>query len=75
MPGVGKPCALSFHRHGEFRLPIAPPFRTLHQRYPVKSIEEALGEGIVTGHPSMPEFSFDSGQVNDFIGFLKSLEQ
>src|ERR1700712_1234416 len=56
-------------------LAIAPPFRTLHQRYPVESLEEALGEGITTGHPSMPEFRLDPGQVGDFIGFLKSLEQ
>jgi cytochrome c len=56
-------------------LAIAPPFRTLHERYPVESLEEALGEGIVTGHPSMPEFKLDSGQVGDFISFLKSLEQ
>ena len=56
-------------------LAIAPPFRTLHQRYPVESLEEALGEGITTGHPSMPEFELDPGQVGDFISFLKSLEQ
>src|ERR1700710_1403573 len=55
-------------------LAIAPPFRTLHERYPVESLEEALGEGITTGHPSMPEFRLDPGQVGDFIGFLKSLE-
>ena len=56
-------------------LAIAPPFRTLHERYPVESLEEALGEGITTGHPSMPEFKLDPGQVGDFISFLKSLEQ
>ena len=56
-------------------LAIAPPFRTLHLRYPVESLEEALGEGIVTGHPSMPEFRLDPGQVSDFIVFLKSLEE
>jgi cytochrome c len=55
-------------------LAIAPPFRTLHERYWVESLEEALGEGIVTGHPSMPEFRVDPGQVGDFISFLKSLE-
>jgi cytochrome c len=55
-------------------LAIAPPFRTLHQRYPVEQLEEALGEGITTGHPSMPEFKLDPGQVGDFIAFLKSLE-
>ena len=56
-------------------LAIAPPFRTLHERYPVESLEEALGEGITTGHPNMPEFRLDPGQVGDFISFLKSLEQ
>jgi mono/diheme cytochrome c family protein len=55
-------------------LAIAPPFRTLHERYPVEFLEEALGEGITTGHPSMPEFRLDPGQVSDFISFLKSLE-
>ena len=55
-------------------LRIAPPFRTLHERYPVETLQEALAEGIVTGHPNMPEFSFDADQVGDFIAFLKSLE-
>jgi cytochrome c len=55
-------------------LAIAPPFRTLHKRYPVESLEEALAEGIMTGHPSMPEFKLDPGQIGDLILFLKSLE-
>jgi mono/diheme cytochrome c family protein len=56
-------------------LAIAPPFRVLHERYPVETLEEALGEGIVTGHPSMPEFKLDPDQVGDFIAYLKSLER
>ncbi|HZP78859.1 MAG TPA: cytochrome c [Pseudolabrys sp.] len=56
-------------------LKLAPPFRTLHLRYPVETLEEALGEGIVTGHPNMPEFRFEPDQVGDFIAFLKSLER
>jgi cytochrome c len=55
-------------------LAIAPPFRNLHERYPVESLEEALAEGIMTGHPSMPEFRLDPGQIGDLIAFLKSLE-
>ena len=55
-------------------LSIAPPFRTLHERYPVDTLQEALAEGIVTGHPSMPEFRFDADQVGDFIAYLKALE-
>jgi len=53
----------------------APAFRTLGQRYPVESLEEALGEGIMTGHPEMPEFSFDADQVGAIIAYLKSIQQ
>jgi len=56
-------------------LAIAPPFRTLHLRYPVEQLEEPLAEGIVTAHPTMPEFKFDPGQVGDIIAYLKSLER
>jgi len=62
-------------RIGASPLPIAPPFRTLHERYPVDDLEEPLAEGIVTGHPTMPEFRFDPGQVGDIIAYLKSLER
>ncbi|MGE3989664.1 c-type cytochrome [Pseudorhodoplanes sp.] len=55
-------------------LAIAPPFRDLHKKYPVESLEESLAEGIVTGHPAMPEFRFDTGQVRDFIAFLNTLK-
>lgn len=56
-------------------LAIAPPFRTLHKKYPVENLEEALAEGISTGHPTMPEFRFDAGQASDLISFLKTLER
>ncbi len=56
-------------------LKVAPPFRTLHERYPVDSLQESLAEGIVTGHPAMPEFQLDPGQVADVIAYLKSLER
>jgi cytochrome c len=55
-------------------LAIAPPFRELHKRYPVESLEEAFAEGISTGHPTMPEFRFEPDQIANLIAFLKSLE-
>lgn len=55
-------------------LSMAPPFRTLHERYPVDNLQEALAEGIATGHPSMPEFRFDGDQIGDFLSYLKTLE-
>lgn len=53
----------------------APAFRTLGSRYPIESLEEALGEGIMSGHPDMPEFSFDADQVGAIIAYLKSIQQ
>src|SRR5262245_14775486 len=55
----------------ESPLKIAPPFRTLHRKYPVENLEEALAEGIVTGHPTMPEFQLDPDQIGDVISYLK----
>jgi cytochrome c len=64
----------SVDRVGPSPLAVAPPFRRLHERYPVETLQESLAEGIVTGHPSMPEFQLDPGQVGDVIAYLKSLE-
>ena len=61
-------------RVGESPLRPAPPFRELHKRYPVENLAEAFAEGIVTGHPSMPEFRLDPAQINDLLAYLKSLE-
>ena len=55
-------------------LKIAPPFRTLHNRYPVETLGEALAEGIYTGHPTMPAFQLDPDQIGDLLAYLKTLE-
>jgi len=62
-------------RFGASPLAIAPPFRVLHENYPVENLAEALAEGIVVGHPSMPQFQLDPGQIDDVIAYLKSLER
>jgi mono/diheme cytochrome c family protein len=56
------------------RDPKAPPLRTLSKRYPVEALEEALGEGVISGHPDMPEFEFDSDDVGAIIAYLKSIQ-
>ena len=53
----------------------AVPFRTLGERYPVESLEEALGEGLMSGHPDMPEYKFDADDVGAIIAYLKSIQQ
>ena len=60
---------------GESPNPKAPPFRSLHERYPIENLTEALAEGIRTGHPEMPQFdALDTEQIDDLIAYLKSLE-
>lgn len=59
----------------ESPLKIAPPFRELHLRYPIESLQKALVEGIRTRHQNMPEFRLDVGQAADVIAYLKTLER
>ena len=64
-------------RDGRSPYAPAPPFRTLHDKYDVSGLAEALAEGIVVGHTGprpMPRFVLDPDQINDFIAYLKSLE-
>lgn len=61
-------------RVGASPLPQAPPFRTLHERYPVETLAEAFAEGISTGHAAMPAFELQPKQINDLLVYLKSLE-
>ncbi|MEX0956982.1 MAG: cytochrome c [Rhizobiaceae bacterium] len=60
-------------RLGESRHPEAPPFRILSQRYPLEGLEEALAEGIMTGHPDMPEFIASPRQIDGIIAYIGSI--
>lgn len=53
---------------------LAPPFRILGQRYTIESLEEALGEGLISGHPDMPEFKFPPDDVGAIVDYLKSIQ-
>ncbi|MBI5261297.1 MAG: cytochrome c [Bradyrhizobium sp.] len=55
-------------------LKTAPPFRTLHQRYPIETLGEALAEGIYVGHAEMPAFELNPDQIYDLLSYLKTLE-
>jgi cytochrome c len=56
----------------------APAFRTLAQRYPVESLEEALAEGIMVGHQGivqMPEFMFEAEEIGHIVAYLQSIQK
>jgi len=52
----------------------APPFREIITRYPPESLEESLGEGIVSGHPDMPEFILSPDEIEGVIAYLHTLD-
>ncbi len=52
----------------------APPFRDVMGRYPAENLAEALAEGIVSGHPDMPEFTFKTDEIDAIVGYLDSLK-
>jgi cytochrome c len=51
----------------------APPFRTFASKWPLENLEEALAEGIVTGHPDMPAFVFEPDEIDALIEYLYTL--
>jgi cytochrome c len=61
-------------RTGQSRNPAAPPFRNLNDRYRIDDLGEALAEGILTGHPAMPEFKFQPRDVAAILSYIKSIQ-
>ena len=54
--------------------PAAPAFRTLNERYRIDDLGEALAEGILTGHPAMPQFIFPPDDIQAILRYLKSIQ-
>jgi len=58
---------------GESAHKEAPPFRIVVTRYPPDDLAEALAEGLVSGHPDMPEFVFEPNEVGAITAYLNAL--
>ena len=52
----------------------ALPFREVVLRYPPEQLAEALAEGIISGHPDMPEFTFEPAEIAAIVAYLKTLK-
>jgi mono/diheme cytochrome c family protein len=61
-------------RQGQSPNAAAPPFRDLHTRYRIDNLAEALAEGILVGHPSMPEMRFPPEDVKAILAYIKSIQ-
>ena len=73
---VERNCAMchSVGVRGESPNRSAPRFRDLSKRYPIEMLEEALAEGMLTGHPAMPQFRFTVPEIDDIIVYLSGIQ-
>lgn len=60
---------------GESRHPLAPPFRYLSRNYRVNELEEAFAEGVLVGHPDMPEFTLSPDDVDALLSYIQSVQE
>ena len=52
----------------------APPFRVVARKYKLEYLQEALAEGIVTGHNMMPEFILTPQQIDNLLAYFETLK-
>jgi mono/diheme cytochrome c family protein len=54
----------------------ATPFRTLAHKYPLDSLQEALAEGIISGHDdTMPVFKMNPAEIEAFLAYLAAIQR
>lgn len=58
---------------GDSPMKAAPPFREMGRTYPVRDLQEALAEGLVTAHPAMPQIELEARDVANVIAYLESV--
>ena len=58
---------------GDSALAAAPPLRDIANLYPPTQLQEAFGEGVMTGHSAMPQFVFEPREINALIAYLETL--
>lgn len=65
----------NIYNEGESPLPAAPNFTSFNEKWPLGYLEEALAEGIVTGHTDMPEFQFEPEEIDSILAYIEALKQ
>ncbi len=62
-------------RDGDSPMAEAPPFRTFPSKWPLEGLEEALAEGIVVGHPAMPEFMLEPNDIQNLLSHIDAVSK
>lgn len=64
--------AIGLHDQGPH--PDTVPFRELSWKYPIDTLAEPLAEGIIVGHPDMPEFQFEPRDIDALLAYIESVQ-
>lgn len=69
-------CAMCHAIAGSAPSPLkgAPPFPTLLQTFPGRSLDEILAQGLRTPHAPMPMFLATSQNIDDLLAYLSSVQ-
>lgn len=52
----------------------AIPFRELSWHYEVESLAEPFAEGIMVGHPDMPQWQFEPKDIDALLAYLETIQ-
>jgi mono/diheme cytochrome c family protein len=53
--------------------PSAPPFRTIVAKGNIERLKGTLSEGMIAGHPDMPQLRFRPRDASALLSYLESL--
>ena len=62
-------------KEGSSPHPDAVPLRQLSWKYPVDDLEQPFLQGIIVGHPDMPEWQFTPQDVDALLAYIKSIQE
>lgn len=54
---------------------MAPPLRTLAQRYRMRELDAAFTRGLLENHPAMPQFAFTPQELDALIAYIQSAQE
>ena len=61
-------------RTGESPHREAIPLRELSWNYPVEDLAEPFAEGIMVGHPDMPQWQFEPMDIDALLAYIESIQ-
>ncbi|MEL7547735.1 MAG: c-type cytochrome [Pseudomonadota bacterium] len=53
----------------------AIPLRQISWNYPVQDLAEPFAEGIMVGHPDMPQWQFEPMDIEALLAYIESIQE